>query len=46
MWNPADDASMNGGHIINGDENMSFEEAVQLLKENYQIRLDVMSAVL
>ena len=43
LWNPADDASMNGGHIINGDENMSFEEAVKLLKENYRIRLTVMS---
>jgi len=43
MWNPADDASMNGGSIINGDENMSFDEAVKLLKENYNIRLSVMS---
>lgn len=43
LWNPADDASMNGGHIINGDENMSFDEAVKLLKENYRIRLTVMS---
>lgn len=43
MWNPADDASMNGGSIINGDENMSFDEAVKLLKENYNIRLSIMS---
>jgi hypothetical protein len=43
LWNPADDASQNGGRIINGDENMSFDEAVELLKENYKIRLSVMS---
>ena len=43
MWNPAEDASMNGGSIINGDENMNFDEAVKLLKENYKIRLSVMS---
>ena len=43
MWNPADDASMNGGSIINGDENMSFDEAVKLLKEKYNIRLSIMS---
>ena len=43
MWNPADDASQNGGKIINGDENMSFDEAVKLLKENYKTRLSVMS---
>ena len=43
LWNPAEDASMNGGQIINGDENKSFEDAVKLLKENYKIRLSVMS---
>ena len=43
LWNPAEDASMNGGYIINGDENMSFEEAVKLLKDNYAIRLSVIS---
>ena len=43
MWNPAEDASMNGGFIINGDENMTFEEAVTLLKENYKTRLSVIS---
>ena len=46
LWNPAEDASMNGGHIINGDENMTFDEAVELLKENYRIRLSVMSEAL
>ena len=41
MWNPAEDASMNGGRIINGDENMSFHDAVARLKNNFQERLDV-----
>lgn len=43
LWDPAEDASMNGGYIINGDENMSFEDAIKRLKENYNIRLTVMS---
>ena len=43
MWNPAEDASQNGGWIINGDENMSFSDAVKLLKENYKLRLSVIS---
>ena len=41
MWNPAEDASQNGGYIINGDENMSFHEAVARLKSIYQDRLRV-----
>ena len=41
MWNPAEDASQNGGHIINGDENMSFHNAVARLKSIYQERLRV-----
>jgi hypothetical protein len=41
MWNPAQDASQNGGHIINGDENLSFTEAVARLKTIYQERLAV-----
>ena len=41
MWNPAGDASMNGGHIINGDENMTFHDAVARLKKIYQERLEV-----
>ena len=32
MWNPAEDASQNGGNIINGDERMSFHDAVARLK--------------
>ena len=43
MWNPAEDASMNGGRIINGDENMTFHEAVALLKKIYKERLEVIS---
>ena len=43
MWNPAEDASMNGGYIINGDENMTFHNAIARLKDNYKKRLDVIS---
>ena len=41
MWNPAEDASMNNGHIINGDENMSFHDAVLRLKSNYLKHLQI-----
>ena len=41
MWNPAQDASMNGGWIINGDENMTFKDAVARLRSIYQERLEV-----
>ena len=41
MWNPAEDASANGGWIINGDEDMSFQDAVALLKNNFRERLTV-----
>jgi hypothetical protein len=43
MWNPAEDASQNGGRIINGDENMTFHDAVARLKTIYQERLTVIS---
>ena len=46
MWNPAEDASQNGGYIINGDENMSFHEAIARLKSNYQDRLRVIPSKL
>lgn len=39
MWNPAEDASMNGGQIINGDERMAFHDAVARIKKNYNIHL-------
>ncbi|MDY6464049.1 MAG: CotH kinase family protein [Bacteroidales bacterium] len=41
MWNPAEDASQNGGYIINGDENMTFHDAVARLKTIYKERLKV-----
>ena len=46
MWNPAEDASQNGGYIINGDENMSFHDAVARLKSIYKERLRVIPAKL
>ena len=46
MWNPAEDASQNGGDIINGDENMTFDDAVELLKNNFEERLNVISSSL
>ncbi len=46
MWNPADDRWQNGGQIINGDENLSFHEAVQRLKHNYDKHLQVIQAQL
>jgi len=41
MWNPADDRSQNGGQIINGDENLSFHDAITRLKGNYNAHLKV-----
>lgn len=41
MWNPAEDASQNGGSIINGDENMTFDDAVDRLISIYEERLTV-----
>ena len=46
MWNPAEDASQNGGRIINGDENMSFHDAVARLKSIYKERLKVIPSKL
>ncbi len=46
MWNPAQDASQNQGKIINGDERMTFDEAVTLLSQIYQERLVVLRNVL
>ena len=39
MWNPADDKSQNGGDIINGDENLTFDQAIDRLKDNYNTHL-------
>jgi hypothetical protein len=41
MWDPAQDASQNGGRIINGDENMTYNDAVARLRKIYQERLVV-----
>ena len=43
MWNPAEDASMNGGSIINGDERMSFHDASVQLREVFEERLKVIA---
>ena len=43
LWDPAEDASQNGGKIINGDENLTFDEAVDRLKSNYQERLQIIA---
>ena len=41
LWNPAEDAWTNGGRIINGDENLSFHDAVARLRKIYEERLTV-----
>ena len=46
MWNPADDKSQNGGSIINGDENMTFDAAVDRLKSNYNKHLQAIQSKL
>lgn len=46
MWNPAEDRSQNGGQIINGDENLSFDAAVDRLKKNYNTHLKVVESKL
>ena len=46
MWNPADDKSQNGGQIINGDENMTFDAAIDRLKKNYNTHLEVIKSKL
>ena len=46
MWNPAEDKSQNGGSIINGDENMTFQAAVQRLKNNFNTHMSVIESKL
>ena len=41
MWNPAQDASVNNGNIINGDEKMSFNAAVARIRDIYEERLGI-----
>ncbi|MBR4826848.1 MAG: CotH kinase family protein [Bacteroidales bacterium] len=43
MWDPSQDATMNGGRIINGDERMSYSDAVKRIRKIYQERLKIMS---
>lgn len=43
LWDPAEDASQNGGNIINGDEMMTYNAAVARLKKIYEERLDIIS---
>ncbi len=43
MWDPAEDASQNGGSIVNGDEKMTYNAAVARLKKIYEERLDIIS---
>ena len=46
MWNPADDKSQNGGNIINGDENLTFDAAIDRLKKNFNTHLVVIESKL
>ena len=46
MWNPAEDASMNNGSIINGDENLSFDQAVSRAKSVFVERITDIDACL
>ena len=46
MWNPVLDASMNGGQIVNGDEAMSFDDAVDRLITIFEERLSVIADTL
>lgn len=41
MWNPAEDAEIHDGIIINGDEYLTFDNAVTRLKDVYENRLKV-----
>ena len=41
LWNPAEDASMNDGRIINGDENLTYQNAVARIRSIYEERLTV-----
>ena len=41
LWNPADDRWHNKGLLVNGDENLQFGEAVDLLRKVYLRRLEL-----
>lgn len=42
MWDPGTDRWVNQGILINGDENMSFDDAVTQLRELYLRRLEML----
>ena len=44
MWDPSGDATQNGGKIINGDERITFSEAVARIRSIYQERLKVIGS--
>ena len=46
MWDPSGDATQNGGKIINGDERLTYKEAVARIRQIYQERLQVLSSKL
>ncbi|MBO4475270.1 MAG: CotH kinase family protein [Bacteroidales bacterium] len=41
MWDPSQDASLNGWDIINGDEKLSFHQACERLRDIFEERLTV-----
>lgn len=46
MWNPSDDASQNGGDIINGDERLSYSEACAKLRSVFTERLQLLDKLI
>ena len=46
MWDPSGDATQNGGKIINGDERITYAEAVARIRKIYQERLQVIGSKL
>ena len=42
MWNPSVDRWQNNGLPVNGDENLSFGDAVARLRQVYLDRLDLL----
>ncbi|MBR5905239.1 MAG: CotH kinase family protein [Bacteroidales bacterium] len=43
LWNPAMDRWENKGLLINGDETLSFDDAVTQLRDTYMLRLELLS---
>jgi hypothetical protein len=42
LWDPSEDRHMNGGNIINGDENMTFTQAVERMKTLLTERIQIL----